>query len=197
MPRGAYRLSDGPFDLLVIGGGVYGAWTAYDATLRGLRTALVERNDWASGTSSASSKLIHGGLRYLEYGKFALVRKALIERGRLMRLAPHRVRALRFLLPVHRDARAGRLMLEAGLSLYDLLAGGSNGKPHTSYSRDALLERYPFLEPRGLRGGFAYSDAGEDDARFTLELVAGAIAGGAAAANRCEARQCCAQPMGG
>src|SRR3954471_13632638 len=122
MRRASHRL-DGTFDLLVIGGGIYGAWTAYDAALRGLSVALVEARDWAAGTSSASSKLIHGGLRYLEYGWLGLVAKALRERARLVRLAPHRVRPLRFLLPLYPDSRAGRLALKAGLTLYDGLAG--------------------------------------------------------------------------
>ncbi|MBA3684293.1 MAG: FAD-dependent oxidoreductase, partial [Planctomycetes bacterium] len=114
MKRDPGRLAGDPFDVLVIGGGIYGAWIAYDAALRGLRTALIERDDWACATSSASSKLIHGGLRYLEYGQVALVAKALRERGRLMRLAPHRVRGLRFLLPVWRGSRTGRAALLAG-----------------------------------------------------------------------------------
>ena len=100
MRREPARLGERTFDLLVVGGGIYGAWIAYDATLRGLSVALVEREDWGSGTSSASSKLIHGGLRYLEHGHLGLVAKALRERARLLRLAPHRVWPLRFLLPV-------------------------------------------------------------------------------------------------
>ena len=105
------RLTRGPFDLLVVGGGVYGAWTAYDAALRGLRVALVERHDWASATSSASSKLIHGGLRYLEQFQLGLVRTTLDERRRLARLAPHGVRPQRFLFPVYRGDRVGRFRL--------------------------------------------------------------------------------------
>ncbi|MBA2480671.1 MAG: glycerol-3-phosphate dehydrogenase/oxidase, partial [Planctomycetes bacterium] len=188
MMRRAANALDRTVDLLVIGGGVYGAWIAYDAALRGLSVILVERTDWAAGTSSASSKLIHGGLRYLEYGHLGLVRKALVERRRLLRLAPHRVRALRFLLPVHRDARAGRIALELGLSLYDLLAGELGGPhAHRSYGREALLARCPFIERSGLVSGFSYSDASEDDARYCLELVDGAIGAGAAAVNACEA----------
>src|SRR5262245_11660827 len=101
MQRNAARLGDGTYDLLVIGGGIYGAWIAYDAALRGLSVALVEQNDWAAGTSSASSKLIHGGLRYLEHGWFGLVARALRERKRLMKLAPHRIWPLRFVLPIY------------------------------------------------------------------------------------------------
>ena len=187
MRRDFARL-DAAFDLLVIGGGVYGAWIAYDAALRGLSVALVEREDWAAGTSSASSKLIHGGLRYLEHGEVGLVAKALRERGRLMRLAPHRVRAQRFLLPLYAGMRPGRLPLAAGLRAYDLLAGARpDVAAHRAFASSELLTRAPFLRADELRGGFAYSDATEDDARFTLELVAGALAAGACAVNQAEA----------
>ena len=187
MRRDFARL-DATFDLLVVGGGVYGAWIAYDAALRGLSVALVEREDWAAGTSSASTKLIHGGLRYLEHGEVGLVAKALRERGRLMRLAPHRVRAQRFLLPLYRGMRPGRLPLAAGLRAYDLLAGARpDVAAHRAFASSELLARAPFLCADDLRGGFAYSDAAEDDARFTLELVAGALAAGACAVNHAEA----------
>ena len=113
----------GNFDLLICGGGIYGAWIAYDAALRGLKVALVEQGDWASATSSASSKLVHGGLRYLETYDFKLVRKALKERRLLLQIAPHRVWPLRFGVPVYADSRNGTLLLKAGLTLYDTLAG--------------------------------------------------------------------------
>jgi glycerol-3-phosphate dehydrogenase len=178
------RLGRSPFDLLVIGGGMYGAWVAYDAALRGLQVALVEKNDWASGTSSASSKLIHGGLRYLAQGRFGLVRKALKERRRLARLAPHRISPLRFALPRYRGARVGRTALGAGLWLYDRLAGRDPlVGPHRSLEREAMLQLYRFLRPDGLEGGFTYGDCQTDDARLVLELVDGAAAAGAVAVN--------------
>jgi len=187
MTRDFGRLEDGPFDLLVIGGGIYGAWIAYDASLRGLRTALVERDDWASGTSSASSKLIHGGLRYLEHLKVGLVRRALEERRRLATLAPHRVRPLRFVVPAYRGDRVGPLRLEAGLWLYDRLAGQHQPvAPHAAFGRSQLLDAYGFLAPDGLKAGFSYGDCGTDDARFTLEIVAGALAAGASCVNGAE-----------
>src|SRR5262245_34673939 len=142
MRRDFGALGRGPFDLLVVGGGIYGAWAAYDATLRGMRVALVERGDWGSGTSSASSKLIHGGLRYLEHGELALVRRTLAERRRLARLAPHRVQPLRFVFPAYRGDRVGRLRLHAGLSFYDGLAGLGQPVPrHAWLPSDVVLAR--------------------------------------------------------
>jgi glycerol-3-phosphate dehydrogenase len=188
MEREVALLDDDRFDLLVIGGGIYGAWVAYDAALAGLRVAIVEREDWGSGTSSGSSKLVHGGLRYLATGGMALVRTSLAERERLVRLGPHRVRPLRFVIPTWAGDRPGRLKLRAGLWLYRRLGGGpvpGGGAP--AISRHAMLERYPFLREDRLRGGFAYGDCVTDDARLTLEIVDGASANGAVAVNRVRA----------
>ncbi len=174
----------GAFDLLVCGGGIYGAWTAYDAALRGLKVALVEQVDWASATSSASSKLIHGGLRYLETYDFKLVRKALRERRLLLRVAPHRVWPLRFGVPVYADSRNGTLKLKAGLTLYDTLAGFPEEQMrHRHFGRAEFSARFPFLDETALKGGFTYGDAQTDDARLVLELVAGAMAQGAVCVN--------------
>jgi glycerol-3-phosphate dehydrogenase len=176
------------FDLLVVGGGIYGAWTAYDAALRGLSVALVERDDWAAATSSASSKLIHGGLRYLEHFEFGLVRHALAERRVLWSIAPHLVRPLRFAVPVWQGARVGRLQLHAGLALYDLLSTGQQPVAgYKSVSAAALTAAYPGLRRDGLRGGFTYGDCQQDDARMTLFVVAAAQGAGAICANRLEA----------
>jgi glycerol-3-phosphate dehydrogenase len=184
MKRDPRLLAEGRFDVLVIGGGIYGAWTAYDAALRGLKVALIEKRDWASGTSSASSKLIHGGLRYLEQMHFGLVKRSLEERGRLARLAPHRVAPLRFLIPVYRHSRVGRLRLQAGLWLYDRLATGDQPvAPHESLSAQAVQSRWGYVRREHLRGGFTYGDCLIDDAHFTLEIVAGACDAGATAAN--------------
>jgi glycerol-3-phosphate dehydrogenase len=174
----------GEFDLLVCGGGIYGAWTAYDAALRGLKVALVEQGDWAGATSSASSKLIHGGLRYLETYDFKLVRKALKERRMLLQAAPHRVWPLRFGVPVYEDSRNGTLLLKAGLMLYDLLAGFPDGQMrHRHLGQAHFSEHFPFLDDATLKGGFTYGDAQTDDARLVLELVAGAMAHGAVCVN--------------
>src|SRR6516162_4005874 len=126
MKRMPEALTDGPFDLLILGGGITGAGVALDAVLRGLRVALIDKGDFASGTSSASSKLVHGGLRYLEHGDLWLVYEALHERRRLLRNAPHLVRPLRFVLPFYVGARVPPWKWRAGLMLYDLLAGGGN-----------------------------------------------------------------------
>src|SRR5438094_7588291 len=120
MQRNLTALADGSFDLLVLGGGITGAGAALDAVLRGLRVALIDKGDFASGTSSVSSKLVHGGLRYLEHGDFRLVYEALHERRRLLRNAPHLVRPLPFVLPFYRDARVPPWKWRAGLLLYDL-----------------------------------------------------------------------------
>src|SRR5438874_3365964 len=126
MKRRVDALREGVWDLLILGGGITGAGVALDAALRGLRVALIDKGDFASGTSSASSKLIHGGLRYLEHGDFRLVYEALHERRRLLRNAPHLVRPLRFVLPFYRESRVPPWKWRLGLTLYDLLAGSGN-----------------------------------------------------------------------
>jgi glycerol-3-phosphate dehydrogenase len=180
--------TEGELDVLVIGGGVVGAGAALDATTRGLRTALVESADWASGTSSRSSKLIHGGLRYLEMLDFRLVREALRERGLLLhRLAPHLVRPVAFLYPLtHRVWE--RAYAGSGIALYDLMATGSGGLAgmhhHRHLSRRAALRSAPVLRPNSLIGAIEYYDAQVDDARFTLMLARTAATHGALVANR-------------
>ncbi|MGE4157540.1 MAG: FAD-dependent oxidoreductase [Planctomycetota bacterium] len=185
--RSELKELEGSFDLLIIGGGISGAWTALDAAKRGLRTALVEQSDFASGTSSASSKLIHGGLRYLEHFHLGVVRRSLQERALLMRLAPHRVKPLRFALPLYDTSRVSSLTLMAGLTLYDALAGFPKGQGYRRYSREQLLSSYPYLNPDQLVGGFSYLDAQTDDARLTLELALGAAEAGAVVASRVKA----------
>lgn len=187
MNRSFPSLANTHFDLLICGGGIYGAWTAYDAALRGLKVALVEKGDWAGATSSASSKLIHGGLRYLETFDFKLVKKALVERQRLLRIAPHRVWPLRFGVPVYEDSRNGLLKLKAGLTLYDMLARFPDAQMRHQYLKRAdFSAHFPYLDDATLRGGFTYGDAQTDDARLVLELVAGAMAHGAVCVNYAE-----------
>lgn len=188
--RNLKDLRSSKLDLLVVGGGIYGAWTAYDAAQRGLSVALIEKNDWGSGTSSASSKLIHGGLRYLEHYEFGLVRHALKERRTLSQIAPHLVRPINFILPVWKGPRASPFMISAGLTLYDLLAFGKQPVPMHKHFRPAeLLKNYPYVDPQRLLGGFRYGDCQEDDARMTMTVVAQAQAFGAVCANRVSAEE--------
>ncbi|MEU3396304.1 glycerol-3-phosphate dehydrogenase/oxidase [Streptomyces filamentosus] len=175
-------------DVLVVGGGVVGAGTALDAVTRGLSTGIVEARDWASGTSSRSSKLIHGGLRYLEMLDFALVREALKERGLLLeRLAPHLVKPVPFLYPLrHRGWE--RVYAGSGVALYDAMSvssGRGRGLPvHRHLSRKGALRVAPCLRKDALTGALQYYDAQMDDARFVLTLVRTAVSYGARAANR-------------
>jgi glycerol-3-phosphate dehydrogenase len=175
-------------DVVVIGGGVVGAGVALDAVTRGLSVALFEGRDWAAGTSSRSSKLIHGGLRYLEMLDFALVREALHERGLLsQRLAPHLVRAVPFLYPLkHRGWE--RLYAGAGVALYDTMgrsSGTSRGLPHHRHlTRRRALRECPSLRKDALVGAIQYYDAQVDDARHTMSVVRTAAAYGALVANR-------------
>jgi len=189
-PRDSSTLTQGEFDLLVIGGGIYGAWTAYDAAKRGLKVAIVEQADWAAATSSASSKLIHGGLRYLETYDFKLVRKALAERNMLLTCAPHRVWPQRFGVPIYADSRTSFWLMKAGLMLYDALA---NFPPkilaHRSFTVAQFATKFPCLKTAHLTRGFSYGDAQTDDARLVFELIAGAQALGALCLNYCQFQQ--------
>jgi glycerol-3-phosphate dehydrogenase len=177
------RMRTETFDVLVIGGGVVGAGAALDAATRGLSVALVEARDWAAGTSSRSSKLIHGGLRYLEQLNFRLVFEALKERSLLLdRLAPHLVKPVPFLLPLkHRVWE--RLYVGSGILLYDTM-GGRRGLPrHRHLTRRGALRHFPSLRPDGLIGAIQYWDGQVDDARHTMTLTRTAVHYGAAAAN--------------
>jgi len=182
------RLAKETFDLLIIGGGITGAAIARDASLRGLSVALIEKGDFASGTSSRSSKLVHGGLRYLKGRHVRLVRESLRERGVLLKIAPHLVEAAPFYLPVYAGGRDGRLKLRLGLTAYDLLAGfGGDIGRHTVLSKEQMLEVEPLLRPDGLQGGFRYFDCVVNDARLTLTTVRSAMEEGALALNYVEA----------
>jgi glycerol-3-phosphate dehydrogenase len=175
------------FDVLVIGGGVVGTGAALDAASRGLSVALVEERDFAAGTSSRSSKLIHGGLRYLEQRDFALVREALRERGLLLRkLAPHLVRPVPFVYPLrHRGWE--RAYVGAGVLLYDSIGGAGALPMHKHLSRRRTLELAPALRPGALTGAVRYFDAQVDDARLVLALARTAAQHGAAVLTRIRA----------
>jgi glycerol-3-phosphate dehydrogenase len=182
------RLADEQFDVLVVGGGVTGAGVALDAASRGLKTALVEKQDFASGTSSKSSKMVHGGLRYLQQREFRLVYENLAERQRLLDNAPHLVFSLPFLIPLFgRDGVVSKTVARSysvALWAYDLTGGIRIGARHTRVTRDQALEHLPTLNTERLVAGFVYFDARADDARLTLSLArTAALDHGAVVAN--------------
>src|SRR5690242_5992673 len=193
------NMATDPLDVLVIGGGITGAGVALDAAARGYRVGLVERGDFASGTSSWSTKLVHGGIRYLPEFDIALVREALIERGRLLRNAPHLVQPLAFILPLYDTSRHPvglpiapplglglGFILDAGLWVYDVLAGKENVGEHRRLSREQTIERASSLVPDGIKTGYIYYDARTDDTRLTVAVLRTAVAYGALAANYAE-----------
>jgi glycerol-3-phosphate dehydrogenase len=185
--RNVDSLQDQRFDLLILGGGITGAGVALDAALRGFRTALIDKGDFASGTSSVSSKLVHGGLRYLEHGGFHLVYEALHERRLLLENAFPLVRPLRFVIPFYRRSRMPAWKARAGLVLYDLLAGSSNLRRSQPLTKKVLHEQFPDLRREHILGGAEYYDAQMDDARLCLSVIRTASLQGARVANYVEA----------
>ncbi|MBE3561649.1 MAG: glycerol-3-phosphate dehydrogenase/oxidase [Ktedonobacteraceae bacterium] len=192
-------LNESRFDVLVIGGGVTGAGVALDAVARGYAVALVEKADFASGTSSKSTKLVHGGIRYLPNFDFALVHEALVERGLLLQNAPFLVDPIGFVLPIYEGDRhpvgmpftmPGGIglnhLLDLGLAMYDGLAGRRNISRHRHLKREEVLKLAPSLVQRGLKEGFMYYDAQTHDARLTLTLIRTAARSGAIIANYAE-----------
>ena len=177
--RDLAEMSRAEVELLVIGGGITGAGIARDAAMRGLRTALVERGDLASGTSSRSSKLIHGGLRYLEQGEVGLVLEAAAERRTLRRIATHLAVPGRMALPVHGRTGAGLMKLRAGLWAYEKMARIVQDERHEIWKRDETLDHVHGLEPENLQGAAVYTEYVTDDARLTLETVKSAKRAGA------------------
>lgn len=181
------KLAQEEFDIVVIGGGINGAGIARDASSRGLKVALVEANDFASGTSSRSSKLIHGGIRYLENMEFGLVFEALSERRLLFQMAPHLVHPLRFMLPLYRGGRVGMFKLGLGMWLYDALSFFEAPKMHERLSAFQTKTRMPFLDENDLLGSYVYSDAYMDDDRLVIETLRSAEKFGAITVNYCSA----------
>jgi len=177
------------FDVLVIGGGITGVGVALDAAARGLRTALVERDDFASGTSSKSSKMVHGGLRYLQNGDVRLVYEALRERRRLMRNAPHLVEVLPFMIPIlTKDGVVSKKIAKAlgsAMWMYDLTGGWRIGRLHKRVSGEEAARHFPTTHVDKLSAGYVYYDAGADDARLTLTVARTAAERGAVIVNRC------------
>jgi len=183
------RLATEQFDVLVVGGGITGLGVALDAASRGLRTALVERHDFASGTSSKSSKLIHGGLRYLQQGEVRLVYEALYERQRLRRNAPHLVSLLPFLLPIlTKDGLVSRKIARAlgsALWMYDITGGARIGKIHRRLRKQKALAHMPTMPSQRLASAYIYYDAQADDARLCITMARSAADHGAAVINQC------------
>lgn len=171
------------FDLVVIGGGISGAGVARDAASRGMSVALIEAQDFAFGTSSRSSKLIHGGIRYLENLEFGLVFEALTERRNLFEIAPHLVHPLRFMLPVYEGDRVGMFRLGLGMWVYDALSLFEAPELHERQNPKQTLSRIPMLNPDHLNGSYVYSDAYMDDDRLVIETLRSACRFGAKAAN--------------
>ncbi|WP_404311913.1 glycerol-3-phosphate dehydrogenase/oxidase [Agrococcus terreus] len=184
-------MRDREVDVLVIGGGIVGAGAALDAVTRGLRVGLIEARDFASGTSSRSSKLIHGGIRYLEQLNFGLVREALIERGLLLqRIAPHLAKPVRFLYPLNTPL-VERAYIGAGMAMYDAFSYTGFMKPgvplHRHLTKKQVLKQIPSLDPDAFVGGLTYYDAQVDDARYVAELARTASFYGAHVASRVRA----------
>ena len=185
------QLKENSFDILVIGGGATGAGVALDAATRGLKVALVERDDFASGTSSKSTKLIHGGVRYLEQavkgldkGQLHLVKDALKERAVLLKNAPHLTRPLALLTPLYK--RFEKPYYRVGLKMYDWLAGKANLFPSKGVNAKKALELFPMLKSTDLKGGVIYADGQFDDARMNVAIAMTAIEQGAVLANHVE-----------
>jgi glycerol-3-phosphate dehydrogenase len=173
------RISFDEVDVLVVGGGIVGAGVARDAAMRGLRVALVEKGDCASGTSSRSSRLLHGGLRYLAQGRLGLVREASVEKLTLHRIAPHLAQPMPFLFPTRSGTDWPRWKLRIGVKLYDLLCGGRNLGKSSTLSRDDVLNQVPFLSNENLTGAVRYFDGFTNDARLVLDTLRSAAHHGA------------------
>ena len=174
-------------DVLIVGGGINGAGIARDAAMRGLKVGLLEKNDFASGTSSRSSKLIHGGLRYLEHMDFPLVMESCAERSILLKLAPGLVKPTEFLMPAYKDDRYGLFFMNLGMWLYDFLSLFKNYKFHRKLSAKDVLELIPQINPNGLKGGFIYYDSRVNDARLVINNIVSAFNHGAFPLNYSEA----------
>jgi len=183
-------LLDAEYDVVIIGGGMAGAGVARDLAMRGLAVALVDRGDFGAGTTSRSSKLVHGGLRYLELFDFALVRESLAERERLRRLAPHLVRPLPFLVPIYRDSTRGVIKVRIGLTLYDWLTPGRDRERYRVLPPIDALSLEPGLRPDDLRGaGYYFDDLLLSPERLCLENVLSACRHGARAFNYCQVEE--------
>jgi glycerol-3-phosphate dehydrogenase len=185
--RDIARLKSEEFDLLVIGGGINGCAIARDASLRGAKVALIEKDDFACGASGKSTKIIHGGIRYLEQCNLNLIYEALHERGILLRTAPNLVWPLEFIIPVYKGDPRPLIMMRTGVFIYDMLAGRANINCHRPLKKDELMLLERGVTSKGLRGGVLYRDAQMDDIRLCLDNAISAYQAGCCAANKVEA----------
>lgn len=177
------RLTEAPLDVLVVGGGIVGSGVARDAAMRGLRVGLVDQQDFAAGTSSRSSRLLHGGLRYLEQGRIGLVHEASVEKKTIQRIAPHLAQPLGFIFPSYRYKGPPMWQLRIGVKIYDLLCGGRNFAPSRGFSRAKTHEMLPELERKNLAGSVRYYDALTNDARLVFDTLRSAERSGATLLN--------------
>jgi glycerol-3-phosphate dehydrogenase len=182
-PHTLARLADNTLDVLVVGGGIVGAGVARDAAMRGLSVGLVERKDFASGTSSRSSRLLHGGLRYLAQGRLGLVREAGTEKMVLARIAPHLTRPMPFVFPTYRGTEWKLWKLRIGVKLYDWLSAGRNFEPSRSMRPEVVESLLPGVNPVGLTGAVRYFDAVTSDARLVIDTLRSAARHGASVLN--------------
>jgi glycerol-3-phosphate dehydrogenase len=181
------RLKNNHFDILVIGGGINGCAIARDASLRGAKVALIEKDDFASGASGKTTKLIHGGIRYLEQFNFKLVYEALRERAILLKTVPYLVKPIEFVIPVYKDDPRSLLKIKAGIFLYDCLAGKDKISSHRNLKRDDLIVLEPNIKTRNLEGGVIYCDTQVDDVRLCLDNAISSYEAGCCVANKLEA----------
>lgn len=187
MIRGIKNLKESHFDILVIGAGINGCAISRDAALRGAKVALIEKNDFASGASGKTTKLIHGGLRYLEQFNFKLVYESLRERSILLRQAPHLIKPLEFVIPVYKGDRRLLFEMKIGVCFYDLIAAGHSIHAHRGLKKQELLSLEQGINPHNLKGGVIYYDAQMDDIRLCLDNAISAYDAGATIANKLEA----------
>jgi len=184
--RAIESLCQSPLDVLVIGGGIVGAGIARDAAMRGLRVGLVEQHDFVFGTSSRSSRLLHGGMRYLAQGRLGLVRQASVEKKVLHHIAPHLAKPLAFIFPTYHGNKHWRLwQLKIGVKIYDLLCRGRNLGNSTWMSREQLIQKVPSLRTAGLQRAVRYYDGFTNDARLALDTLRSAARNSARLVNYC------------
>ena len=187
MIRDIARLEKKLFDILVIGGGINGCAIARDASLRGLKAGLIEKDDFARGASGKTTKLIHGGIRYLEQFNFKLVYESLRERAIILKTVPHLVHPIEFIIPVYKGDPRTLLKIRTGAFIYDQLAGKDNIRCHRPLKRDEVILLEQNIDSRNLKGGVLYCDGQMDDIRLCLDNAISAYEAGCSVANRVEA----------